>query len=144
MKKIILLLTILSAFFFSCQDHQDSGDLRNTEAAIPAKFRFDEMGLRVLASFVNKSLGTMSTLYGNKTAGSDSVRVLVTWKQQADPRWFGARIPAALQSIEVVKQSLAVPAYEVYLESDLKSGNDSVTNRSRINYILSLQPSVMP
>ena len=144
MKKIIVFISILSTLFLSCQDQKETGDLRNTEAAIPAKFNFDQMGLRVLASFVSKSRGTMSTLYGNRTIGTDTVRVLVTWKQQADPRWFGARIPAALQSIEVVKQAAPVDAYEIYQGRSLTPANGKVNSMSRINYILSLKPSVMP
>ncbi|MET4014586.1 hypothetical protein ABIB62_004448 [Mucilaginibacter sp. UYP25] len=56
---------------------------------------------------------TMSTLYGNDSAiilaktgkqsmPSDQILALVTWKQQANPYWFGNNIPGELQMVEMV------------------------------------------
>lgn len=73
---------------------------------------------RVIATGVNTQDATMSMLFGNDLAvmhartnpnqpyPAGSVLSLVTWTQQEDARWFGAKIPGALKSVE----SVTVPA----------------------------------
>jgi hypothetical protein len=68
----------------------------------------------------------MSTLFGNERAiahartreGRDyppgAMLSLVTWKQQEDPRWFGANIPAQPKSVEFVSAVLSPDGRTTY------------------------------
>ena len=102
----------------------------------------------------------MSTLYGNdlalKTAISGSTNyppgenlTLVTWKQQDDDRWFGAKIPGDLLSVEVIKTihsstgSIATN-YQRFTGKGLVSDTDTTHQQERITYIFSQKASVMP
>jgi hypothetical protein len=69
---------------------------------------------RVITSSVDPQNSTMSTLYGNDAAVQyarsngkhdyppGSRLALVTWTRRDDPRYFGARIPDRIKSIEFV------------------------------------------
>jgi cytochrome P460 len=69
---------------------------------------------RIITSSIDPQTSTMSTLYGNDTAVQyarsntkhnypvGSQLALVTWTRRDDPRYFGARIPDHLKSIEFV------------------------------------------
>jgi hypothetical protein len=69
---------------------------------------------KAVTSEINKTDATMSALYGNDLAvgyarthsqhdyPAGAVLSLVTWTQQEDPRWFGARIPREVKSVEFV------------------------------------------
>ena len=78
----------------------------------------------------------MSTLYGNEvalkaagtgTATAGEVFALVTWKQQADDHWFGAKIPADLVSVEYVKTAEAGNAisYQKFAGKNLVLSGDT-------------------
>lgn len=79
----------------------------NTLPANPLKWR-------IITSSIDPQASTMSTLYGNDTAvqyarsnakhdyPSGSKLALVTWTRRDDPRYFGAKIPDRLKSIEFV------------------------------------------
>jgi hypothetical protein len=115
---------------------------------------------KVITSFVNKNEGTMSVLYGNDMAAQNaragrnylagSVLSLVTWSQRDDPHWFGARIPAALRSVEQVTFTAATgntpPSYEKWegmlLERSLSPDPGSIQKRTA--YITGLRASVVP
>jgi hypothetical protein len=68
----------------------------------------------LITSWTDRSQATMSTLYGNAAAvqyarshaeheyPADAKLALVTWTQQDDPHWFGARIPREQKSVEVI------------------------------------------
>lgn len=100
----------------------------------------------------------MATLYGNQQArtaaiakqhkpGGGEIMALVTWKQQEDPHWFGGLIPGGLVSVEVVKSPATgtpVFAYQRFEGSALKLNTDTTRNGIRTQYLLGLQPSVMP
>jgi hypothetical protein len=69
---------------------------------------------RVITSSIDPQNSTMSTLYGNNSAiqharsnikhdyPPGSQIALVTWTRRDDPRYFGAKIPDRLKSIEFV------------------------------------------
>ena len=101
----------------------------------------------------------MSTLYGNdkalKAAGGKEyipgeVFALVTWKQQNDPSWFGAKIPADIKMVEFIRVMPPKTGHSsniVYgkLEGkNLVPNPDTTLRQQRINYILAQKPSVMP
>jgi hypothetical protein len=132
----------------------------NEAASLPTSFDFSKLGLRVLASSVNRRQATMATLYGNDlarqaalggnaTAQPGEVLALVTWRQQADPNWFGARIPGKLQSVELLRTepgSTGHPAvtYQCFTGKDLALQADTLHQQERIAYLLAQKPAVMP
>jgi hypothetical protein len=132
----------------------------NEAASLPPSFDFDKLGLRVLASSVNRQQATMATLYGNDlarqaalggtgTTQPGEVLALLTWQQQADPNWFGARIPGALQSLELLRTapgSAGRPAvtYQCFTGKDLALQADTLHRQERIAYLLLQKPAVMP
>jgi hypothetical protein len=105
----------------------------------------------------------MSTLYGNDAAvryarsnsqqdyPAGSVLSLVTWAQREDERWFGARIPGQMKSVEFVSVAAGSdgkPAYsyEIYEGAPLQKTSSSMgrAQGSRADYLLSQRASVMP
>jgi len=79
-------------------------------SALPA----NPLKWRVITSSIDPQSSTMSTLYGNDTAvryarsnakhdyPPGSQIALVTWTRRDDPRYFGAKVPDHLKSIEFV------------------------------------------
>ena len=104
----------------------------------------------------------MSLLFGNavaiehaRTSGDGSyppgsVPSLVTWRQQEDPRWFGANIPAQPCTVEFVTDRVAadtraaldyrefegVPMRETTIPAELV--------KARVAWLLSRRAAVMP
>ena len=155
-----LLFSLFLLLFDCCHEKTESDKLVNNDASIPASFQFDKKGLYVINSSINKKKGTMSTLYGNKSAvnrlrenpdsaSANEQLTFITWKQKEDEHWFGAKIPAALQSVEMVKTIAGQPntmetSYECFEGSKLIRQKDTAGNANRIQYILAQKPSVMP
>ena len=153
----------LSAFFCllicSCNNNDDVPDNINAKASLPYSAKFSTTGLKVITSFIDKKAGTMSTLYGNEPAlqkatslnqsmVSDASFTLVTWKQQPDEHWFGAKIPGDLQLVEVLKTNSSgdnlVLNYQRYEGKTFVLNSDTLHNSERIKFILDQRPSVMP
>ena len=75
------------------------------------------MQWQVITSEIDPRQSTMSTVFGNNVAveyarthddhnyPTGSVLSVVTWNQQEDARWFGAKIPDAPRSVEFVRVS---------------------------------------
>jgi heme-binding protein/cytochrome P460 len=117
---------------------------------------------KVISSFIDRKEGTMSTLYGNDIAVNSarsgqpaypagSVLSLVTWSQRDDGHWFGARIPAAVRSVEQITFTAASggvshPSYEKFEGMPLqkKADTDPGTIQQRITYLTTRKASVMP
>jgi hypothetical protein len=127
----------------------------NTKASLPPSLNFNALGYRVVTSSINKKLGTMSTLYGNKIALANAIAgntkpgeefTLITWKQQDDDRWFGAKIPGDLQTVETLKTDEIGKgaAYQCFKGKSLVPDTDTGHQAERIKYILEQKPSVMP
>jgi len=144
----------------ACSQHEVSSGQLNEAASLPPSFNFNKLGLRVLSSSINHRQATMATLYGNDLAhqaalGGTSaaqpgeVLALVTWQQQADPNWFGARIPGALQSLELLRTGsggAGSPAvtYQYFMGKSLTLRADTLHQQERIAYLLAQKPAVMP
>ncbi|WP_219225817.1 cytochrome P460 family protein [Pedobacter antarcticus] len=157
MKRIQYCLLIFGLLFGCQQNHPEN---RNREASLPASFEFSKLGLKTISSIINPELGTTSTLYGNDNALEElkgltsnhmveKTLVLVTWKQQDDPRWFGAKIPSDLKLVEVLKTKSSFKDYEnvdyrIYEGRTLGNRKDNLKNEDRIKFITSIQPAVMP
>jgi hypothetical protein len=135
----------------------------NQSAVLPGNLPSNPMQERVITSWIDHNDSTMSTLYGNDIAvqyartnqqqdyPSGSTLSLVTWNQQDDPRWFGAKIPAKLKSVEyvVIKTSPdhhTSYAYESYTGTPLKKTSDQQgpVPSARAAYLLSQRAAVMP
>ncbi len=135
----------------------------NKGAVLPSNLPSNPMQDKVITSWIDRNDSTMSTLYGNDIAvqysrtsqqqdyPSGSALSLVTWNQQDDPRWFGAKIPAKVKSVEyvVIKTSPdhhTSYAYEFYAGTPLKKTSDQQgpTPAPRAAYLLSQRAAVMP
>jgi hypothetical protein len=156
MKSAYQLLAGMVFILAACNSTTKPTNLANVPASLPASFNFDKMVLKVVASSISKKQNTMATLYGNEIAlksmgeaknapVANEVLTLITWQQKADDHWFGAKIPANLQSVEVIKVSAdKVVSYRKYKGKDLVADADTTNNSQRIAFILHTQPSVMP
>lgn len=158
MKALYNLMAACMLIFTACSNNKPV-ELYNTKAALPASPEYNLDGLKVITSFVNKTKGTASTLYGNdlalksaidgnKTVTANEVFTLVTWKQQEDDHWFGAKIPSDVESVEVIK---TIPSgnnsavnYEQLTGKNLEIKKDTLGQAERIKYILEQKTSVMP
>lgn len=156
--KYIYIIAIISTILSCGNKVKDSG-LVNGQASLPTSFNFESLGLKAIASFINKKSGKMSTMYANEMGAqyviSDlknhvpgEVIVLITWEQKNDDRWFGAKVPGELMMLEVVKTAILnnkiTINYEKHLGEKLIKVPDSTQQQSRIKFILNQKPSVMP
>jgi len=117
----------------------------------------------VITSTIQKQASTMGTLYGNDVAvryvrsdsrldyPAGSVLSLVTWTQQEDVRWFGAKIPGQVKSVEFVSVTAGPNnqfsySYEDYEGAPLlrTSALNGHSPENRAAYLLSLRAAVMP
>jgi hypothetical protein len=135
----------------------------NQGAALAGELPMNPLAWRLISVSLNPGDGTMSTLYGNDIAvdyarthsqhdyPAGAVLSLVTWKQMEDSRWFGAKIPAQVKSVEFVTVSAGVNgspayAYEAYTGNPLQkaSTQQSATASERIAGLVSTRAAVMP
>lgn len=117
---------------------------------------------RVITSAIDTQNSTMSTLYGNNTAiqyarsnakhdyPPGSRIALVTWTRRDDPRYFGAKIPDHIKSIEFVLVT-ELPgetsfAYQKFEGAPLaKTASDESSNPSpSARALLALRAAVLP
>jgi hypothetical protein len=161
MKPHTLLSILVLAALTGCSGRETNmSGLYNQEASLPDSLSFNPLEWKVISSFFNRTNKTMSTLYGNDLAVKNaragiaypagSEIALVTWLQKADEHWFGARIPASIESIEQIKFSAGgkdsvLPSYEKREGKLLKTvADDPEKTQSRIAYIVGQKASVMP
>ena len=132
----------------------------NTDAALSGSIPRNPLGWRAITSGVDARNSTMFTLFGNDTAIRDSrtgrnysegsALALVTWRQQEDSRWFGAKIPAEVNSVEFIDVITAddgrrANLYRGYQGSQLKETTGAKDQASRrVAFLLSLRAAVMP
>jgi hypothetical protein len=135
----------------------------NQGAALVGELPINPLGWRVISSVVDPGNGTMSTLYGNDVSvgyarthsqhdyPAGSVLALVTWTQMEDSRWFGAKIPGHVVSVEFVTVGAAENGgsrytYEAYAGNPLKQAPNQQFGAppERIAYLLSSRAAVMP
>lgn len=136
---------------------------RREQANLTGNLPFNPLHWNVITSSIDKRASTMSVLYGNdvavRYARSNSqhdypvgaVLALVTWAQEEDVRWFGARIPGQVKSVEFVRvasgsNNQPAHSYENYAGSPLArtSASEDVAPENRAAYLLSLRAAVMP
>ena len=135
----------------------------NESAVLSGHLPWNPLQWKVITASVDQSAATMSILYGNDAAvgyartnqGHEyppgSVLSLVTWTEQGDAHWFGAKTPGGVKSVEFVSvlggnNKEPSFAYESYAGSPL-ARNASLSGRpagSRADYLLSQRAAVMP
>ncbi|MCF0075573.1 hypothetical protein LZD49_34185 [Dyadobacter sp. CY261] len=154
----ILMLALGLISITGCNKATDPDQLINKPASIPDSLGLSDMQGQVVSSFINKKTQTMGVLYASGPAlkSADIIAMdkkgktltLVTWRQQDDPHWFGARIPADLLSVERImlsdSESAAELQYQKLAGSNLTGVADTTGRSKRIGFILSLKPSVIP
>lgn len=158
MRKLMYITSaVLAAILSSC--HQDTSTI-NKSASFPSEFNFLDLNLKVLTTIINTNKKTTSVLYGNdlafkKAAAYDSLRtagekyVLVTWSQQANPDWFGSKIPYQLLSVDIVKilaanKGTAKTEHKRYLGKNLSPSKDTLGQAAVTAYILAQKPAIVP
>lgn len=163
-KIIYLVSAMLSLSIPGCSNQNPSlVAAQNKSATLPGDLPFNPLQGKVITSWINKRDSTMSTLYGNEPAvryartnaehnyPAGSILSVVTWKQQEDPRWFGARIPATVESVEYVTVKTASDqkpsySYEAYEGAPLRKmpALEGPLPNDRALWLVSQRAAVMP
>jgi hypothetical protein len=118
---------------------------------------------KAITPLIDESSATISVLYGNAAAveyarsssqhdyPAGAELSLVTWTQQEDMHWFGARIPNQVKSVEHLHIAARPDngiscSYELDQGSPLMrtSTSEDCSPGSRAAYLLSLRAAVMP
>lgn len=134
----------------------------NDRATLTGSLPWNPLQWNVITSSIDNGVSTMSTLFGNDQAirsarGGEprypigAVLSLVTWTKQEDERWFGARIPAEVKSVEFVSVQAGPTGQPSYayqnfegmplLKTPVTSGRSP---EEHTTYLLSLRAAVMP
>jgi cytochrome P460 len=167
--KALFLPSILIALSMSgCSSNEPkiSAEL-NQSASLAGEFAAglptNPLQWKVITSEISRTDSTMATLYGNDLAvqyarthaehnyPAGAVLSLVTWTQREDPRWFGARIPATVKSLEFLTVGTTLDgqpsySYQEYGGAPLKkiSAEEGLNPNNRAQYLLSQRAAIMP
>lgn len=131
----------------------------NSAAELKGELPVNPLKWQVITSEFNPREHTMATLFGNDAAvtfarthsegayPAGAEIALVTWTQQEDARWFGARIPAAPKSVELVTTAAGTEGkpqyvYSAYEGAPLKLARQA--DAARMAYLLGERAAVMP
>ena len=116
--------------------NSNHSDQLNVKAAAIPKLPFDLIAATPITMYVDRARSTVSVLFSNGTQGKNLL--LITWGEQDDPHWFGARIPAEFVVAEYVHTDLnePSPAY-TRIEKDGSVDNtiNVSTKQSRMGFI---------
>jgi len=134
----------------------------NDEAALAGDLPVNPLQWGVITCGADPRELTMSTLFGNDIAVQysrmessgkyppGSVLSLVTWQQQEDARWFGARMPARVKSVEFLEFANSADGhyalrYRLYTGYPLREAeNPSKQIDVRVSHLICLRAAVMP
>jgi hypothetical protein len=135
----------------------------NQTASLVGELPANPLQWRVITSSASRSDLTMSTLYGNDVAvqyartnseqkyPNGAALSLVTWTQQEDSRWFGAKIPATVKSVEFVFVTSAADghpsySYQKFAGTPLRKSavEEYQVAADRAAELLSLRAAVLP
>jgi Haem-binding domain/Cytochrome P460 len=136
-------------------------DVVNNTAALAANLPWQPLTGNAITMYVDRKAHTTATLFGNEPATqaaqanntsspaypAGTTLALVTWTQRADPHWFGARIPGAPQSVELVQvTATGQPAsYRHFTGTALNEDHpDPTIAAQRTAFILGLAPARLP
>jgi hypothetical protein len=163
-KSVPILGLVLSMNLIGCAvDEPKISAEFNQSASLAGQLQANPLQWKVITSSIDRAGSTMSTLYGNdlairyaRTSSQHDYPVgaelsLVTWAQTEDGRWFGAKIPAQVKSVEFVTVESAPDgthsfSYQEFTGTPLKmsSTQQSLTPSDRTAYLLSQRAAVMP
>ncbi|WP_342646571.1 hypothetical protein [Mucilaginibacter sp. CSA2-8R] len=159
MKLLPHFFTGMVAVLAGCKPVTSPDRLINAKASLPHTFKLSELHQKVITSFITNSTHTTSILYGNAEAyAADTAShpvhalgqsfTLITWRQQDDAHWFGARIPGNLISAETLTITGKADAieynYQRLLGKNLVKLADTTGNAARVKYILSQKAFITP
>ena len=164
MKRLFLPGALLMFVLVSCSmPNPRLETAANHAAALPADLPRNPLEWKVITSEVDYPQATMSTLFGNDLAvqyarthsdrnyPAGAVLAFVTWKQQEDIRWFGAKIPADPRSVEFVSidstpNRQPTYTYRAFEGTPLRQDVNQVTSnpQGRAAYILAQRAAVLP
>lgn len=155
-----LLLQFIAGAMMSlsaCKPATNPDALINQKASLPQTFKLSDRHQKVITTFINNRTHLTSILYGNAEACAAATAdrptsipgqayTLVTWQQQDDEHWFGARIPGNLLSAETLTLTGAPDGYnyQKYLGKNLTKLADTTGNAARIKFILQQKASITP
>jgi Cytochrome P460 len=159
-----LLIAILCLSSHGCTSRRTgAAELVNHKASLRGGLPFNPLQWRVISSSVDTRDSTVSVLYGNDIAvrhartdarrpyPAGSVISLVTWAQEEDPHWFGAKTPGEVKSVEFVTAEESpglTPAYsyQIFEGAALeRTAAEDVSNPDlRISDLLGRRALVMP
>lgn len=134
------------------------GAVNNVASAFPASLPYQPLDWNAITMYADPKNHTTSTLYGDEAAiqavatlaigcgyPPGAALALVTWVQEDDPHWFGARIPGSPQSVEFVHAGIdgRPGGYRRFAGPDLAEdrGADAA---QRIAFVLGLAPAQLP
>jgi hypothetical protein len=167
---VSLAIVLASCVLFSgCSDRNNVASFTATinenaslSAAQSSALPANPLKWRIITSSIDPQTSTMSTLYGNDAAiqyaranskhdyPPGSQIALVTWTRRDDPRYFGAKIPDRLKSIEFVSVT-ELPgetkiSYEKFEGTPLAktASDESVSPPTAAVALLNLRAAVLP
>ena len=163
MNRSYLLFPALLVVLANCSVSRSTSVVTpDQRARLNGELDMNPLQWRVITCGTNPRESTMATLFGNDVAvqysrrhgegdyPSGSMLALVTWQQQEDSRWFGARMPAQTKTVEMLVVSSSAggqPAYS-YQEYEgsplLKTTSGETRANARVAYLLSQRAAVMP
>ena len=159
------------AIFSGCPDGSRVAPLTATanenaslSAAAVSVLPANPLKWRIITAAIDPQNSTMSTLYGNDIAiqyaranskhdyPSGSQIALVTWNRRDDDRYFGARIPDTIKSIEFVSVSPAPDGGVPQFTYERFEGNPLAKTQSDVSSppspsdlaLLNLRAAVLP
>lgn len=164
MKRTYLVAVILTLNLIACAgDGPKISATFNQNASLSGDLPANPLQWNVITSAINSADSIMSTLYGNDVAvryartnsrhdyPSGSVLSLVTWTQREDSRYFGAKIPDEVKSVEFVfvqasEDVRSSYSYQVYEGKPLKrvTTQQGPNPTRRVAHLLSLRAAVIP
>ncbi len=135
----------------------------NQNASLVGKLPANPLPWKVISSELNTNDATMSTLYGNDAAvqyarthaqheyPTGAALSRVSWAQMPDDRWFGAKIPDHVKSVEFVfvqqdaggSKSYSYEKYEG-APLGLSTAQQGFTPNQRSAEMLSQRAAVLP
>jgi len=164
MKRTCLIGMVLAVTILGCAgDEPKVSATFNRSASLTGELPANPLQWKIITSAVDAAHSTMSTLYGDDLAvryaranlrhnyPDGSVLSLVTWTQREDTRWFGAKIPGEVKSVEFVFVKVSDDgrssySYQAYEGKPLKrvSAHEGPAPNERAAYLLSQRAAVMP
>jgi hypothetical protein len=155
---------IFSLLLLGCSGNgPDISATLNQNASVVGDLPANPLKWRVITSTASTADSSMSTLYGNDVAvqyaransqhdfPNGSAISLVTWTQQEDGRWFGAKIPNQVKSVEFVFVGAGTDgrpsySYQKFAGTPLKksSAQEYTVPADRAAELLSQRAAVMP